>query len=165
MIGYSAGYGTHLPVLIQVMELSKGRVAEFGAGLCSTPYLHWKTYIQQQRKLVTFENNLEYFKLFDRYETEWHKLISVIDWDTIDLSGEWSVALIDHKPKGRRIEEIKRLENNCDYIIVHDTQGSRENEFHYRDTLAGFKYRKDFTLVRPHTCVVSNLVNLDHLVI
>jgi hypothetical protein len=163
MISYSVGNGTHLPVLMRVMEVSSGRVAEFGAGFFSTPFLHWKTYLQK-RPLVTFENNLEFIKLFDRYQTDWHEVVPVTDWDAIDLSGEWSVALIDHAPKERRIEEIKRLANTCDYLVIHDTQGRRENVFHYRDTLATFKYRKDFTSVRPHTCVVSNRVSLDDLI-
>jgi hypothetical protein len=159
---YSAGYGTHLPLLIQVMEVSRGRVVEFGAGVFSTPYLHWKTYLQK-RQLVTFENNLKFLSFFERYQTNWHTLVSVTDWDAIDLSGEWSVALIDHAPSERRIEEIKRVANNCDYIVVHDTEGRRERDYHYRDTLSTFKYRKDFTMVRPHTSVVSNLVNLQSI--
>jgi hypothetical protein len=160
MISYSVGNGTHLPFLMKAMDVSRGRVAEFGAGFFSTPFLHWETYIQK-RKLFTFENNSEFIKLFDRYKTEWHEIVIVTNWDDIDLSGKWGVALIDHAPKERRIEEIKRIANSCDYIVIHDTQGSRENVFHYQDTLATFKYRKDFTIVRPHTCVVSNLVNLD----
>jgi hypothetical protein len=162
MISYSVGNGTHLPVLMRVMERTTGPIAEFGAGFFSTPYLHWKAYLQG-RKLVTFENNLEFIKLFDRYQTDWHDMIPVTDWDAIDLSGKWSVALIDHAPKERRIEEIKRLANSCDYIVIHDTQGRRENVFHYRDTLATFKYRKDFTIVRPHTCVVSNQMSMEDL--
>lgn len=164
MISYSVGNGTHLPLLMRVMAVSSGRVAEFGAGFFSTPYLHWQSFLQQ-RKLVTFENNLEFLKLFDRYQTDWHQIVPVADWDAINLSGHWSVALIDHAPKERRIEEIKRLANICDYIVIHDTQGRRENVFHYRDTLATFRYRKDFTSVRPHTCVVSNRNNLDLVVI
>jgi len=162
MISYSVGNGTHLPVLMRAVEMTSGPIVEFGAGFFSTPYLHWQAYLQR-RKLVTFENNLEFIKLFDRYQTDGHQIIPVTDWDAIDLSGEWSVALIDHAPKERRIEEIKRLANTCDYLVIHDTQGRRENVFHYRDTLATFKYRKDFTSVRPHTCVVSNRIPLDTL--
>lgn len=164
MISYSVGNGTHLPVLMRAMEVSSGRVAEFGAGFFSTPYLHWKSFIQNKRHLITFENNLEFLELFDRYKTDWHELVPVFNWDAIDLSGHWGVALIDHAPKERRIEEIKRLADTCDYIVIHDTQGHRENVFHYRDTLATFKYRKDFTSVRPHTCVVSNRVSLDAII-
>lgn len=160
----SVGLGTHLPLLMQVMEVSSGRVVEIGAGYFSTPYLHWQTYLQK-RQLVTFENDLKFLSTFERYQTDWHTLIPVTDWDTIDISGTWSVALIDHAPAERRIEEIKRLANTCDYIVIHDTEGRREQRYHYRDTLATFKYRKDFTLVRPYTSVVSNLNNLDLILI
>ena len=158
----SVGLGTHLPLLMKAMEVSTGRVAEIGAGFFSTPYLHWQTYLQR-RKLVTFENDLKFLRFFDRYQTEWHDLVPVTDWDTIDLSSEWGVALIDHAPAERRIQEIKRLADTCDFIVVHDTEGRREGYYHYRDTLATFKYRKDFTAVRPHTCVVSNRIPLDTL--
>lgn len=164
MISYSVGNGTHLPLLMRVIEKTTGRVGEFGAGFFSTPYLHWQTYIQR-RKLITFENNLEFLSLFNRYKTDWHELISVTDWNDIDLSGKWSVALIDHAPKERRIEEIKRLSQTCDYIVIHDTQGRRESVFHYRNVLATFKHRKDFTLFRPHTTVVSNLVSLEDIAV
>lgn len=160
----SVGLGTHLPLLMRVMEITQGRVAEIGAGYFSTPYLHWQTYLQK-RNLVTFENDLKFLSFFDRYKTNWHELVSVTDWDAIDLSGEWSVALIDHAPAERRIEEIQRLADTCDYLVIHDTEGRREHHYHYRDTLATFKYRKDFTLVRPHTSVVSNRNNLDLVVI
>jgi hypothetical protein len=160
----SIGLGTHLPVLMRAMELSYGRVAEVGAGFFSTPYLHWQTYLQH-RKLVTFENDLNFIKHFDRYKTDWHDIVPVTDWEDIDLSGEWGVALIDHAPAERRIQEIMRLAWSCDFIVVHDTEGRRENHYHYQRTLAEFEYRKDFTLVRPHTCVVSNRVALDSLII
>jgi hypothetical protein len=158
----SVGLATHLPMLMKAMEISTGRVVEIGAGFFSTPYLHWKTYLDQ-RKLVTFENDLKFLKSFDRYQTEWHQLVPVTDWDEIDLSGEWGVALIDHAPAERRIHEIQRLANCCDFIVVHDTEGRREGYYHYRETLATFQYRKDFTRVRPHTCVVSNRIPLDTL--
>lgn len=160
----SVGLATHLPVLMRAMELTQGRVAELGAGFFSTPYLHWRTYLDR-RPLVTFENDPKFIKFFDRYKTGWHEIHLVEDWDAIDLSGEWSVALVDHAPASRRIEEIRRLANTCDYIVVHDTEGRRERDYHYRDTLATFQYRKDFTSVRPHTCVVSNRVDLHSFVI
>lgn len=160
----SVGLGTHLPLLMQAMKVSSGKVAEIGAGYFSTPYLHWQTYLQK-RQLMTFENDLTFLSFFKRYQTDWHTLVPVTDWDMIDLSGEWSVALIDHAPAERRTEEIKRLADTCDYLVIHDTEERREHYYHYRDTLAMFKYRKDFTLVRPHTCVVSNRNNLDLIVI
>ena len=157
----SVGLGTHLPLLIKAMEQSTGRVAEIGAGWFSTPYLHWKAH-NQGRKLFTFENDVKFLQPFDRYKTDWHEIIPVTDWDDIDLSGEWGVALIDHAPAERRITEIKRLADTCDFIVVHDTEGRRENYYHYHDTLATFKYRADFTSVRPHTTVVSNRVDLSN---
>jgi hypothetical protein len=117
----------------------------------------------QHRHLTTFESHHKFLSLFDKYKSDWHEIVPVTDWDAIDLSGEWGVALIDHYPAERRIEEIKRLENTCDFIVVHDTEEKRESYFHYRDVLATFKYRKDFTLVRPNTSVVSNRISLDSL--
>lgn len=159
MINHSVGHGTHLPMLMWAMDKSIGPVLECGAGFFSTPFLHWKTYLQN-RKLTTLEGSSDFIKFFDRYNTDWHKVVLVSDWDSVDISGRWGVALIDHAPNDRRVVEIQRLAYYCDFIVVHDTEGRRENVYHYSSILKTFKYRKDFTLARPHTSVVSNFVDL-----
>lgn len=153
----SVGLGTHLSFLIHAVENSEGPIAEIGAGFYSTPYLHYKAQ-QMGRELFTFENDKKFLSAFDRYKSDTHHIIPVDNWDDIDLeSKHWGVALIDHAPADRRIEEIRRLANNCDFIVIHDTEGRREHYYHYSETLKTFKNRKDFTRERPHTTVVSNL--------
>ena len=53
--------GSHLPVLIKLFYSTKGPVLELGCGLFSTVFLFWAC-VASQRRLVTYENNPEFFK-------------------------------------------------------------------------------------------------------
>lgn len=92
---------------------------------------------------------------------EWHEVRFVEDWAKADISGEWSIALVDHSPGKRRIEEIKRLKDTTDYIIVHDTEPAEY--YGYEKIWDLFKYRFDYTQVIPNTTVLSNKHDLKGL--
>lgn len=79
------------------------------------------------------------------------------------MTGYWSVVLVDHDPPSRRKEEIKRLTNSADYIVVHDTNPGTERKFRFREIYPLFKYRIDFNREKPYTTVLSNFHNLLHL--
>ena len=155
----STGTGTHLELLIQAIEKSRGKIAELGMGYYSTPYLHYKAFIQK-RELVSFENNPKFSSYFEKYKNDTHKIVLVENWNDIDLSGHWGVALIDHHPEERRVEEIKRLADSCDFIVIHDTNGRNERYFHFNTIFPLFKYRIDFTKEYPQTTLVSNFNDL-----
>ena len=46
---------THMPVIIKFIQATEGRVLELGAGLFSTPLLHWLC-AEKGRKLYTYED-------------------------------------------------------------------------------------------------------------
>lgn len=156
------GFGSHLPVLQKIINLTRGPVLELGGGAFSTPFLHWACF-DNKRTLVTFDNEAKYFDDIKSYENDYHKVNFVEDWNKVDLSGHWSMALVDHHPNLRRKEEIKRLANSCDYIVVHDTEGKWKHKFEYYKIYPLFKYRWDYTKVLPHTSVLSNLKDLTNL--
>ena len=56
MLDISVQYGTFLPALIKVINLTKGPVLELGMGLFSNPYLHFACY-EERRRLVSLESN------------------------------------------------------------------------------------------------------------
>jgi hypothetical protein len=153
------GGGSHLPVLMKLMSITEGPVLELGTGLFSTPYLHWSCF-PNKRKLISYENKLKYFELNKQYECDYHKVNFVEEWDKVDLNEHWSIVLVDHNPGPRRREEVKRLANLADYIVVHDTQGRANWYYHYSEVYPLFKYRYDFTKVFPLTTVLSNLKDL-----
>ena len=93
---------------------------------------------------------------------QYHDVIFVedSDWDKIDvLSTHWSVVLVDHNPGPRRREEMRRVANNADYVVVHDTDPQNDWHYKYAEYFPLFKYRCD-TLIYPRTTVLSNFKDL-----
>lgn len=156
------GFGNHLKVLIKLVNATKGPILECGGGVFSTPYLHWACYYNK-RKLVTLDNEAEWFNQLKDYGSLTHTVKLVDDWNKADLSGHWDVALIDSHPNIMRIEIIKRIANNCDYILLHDAEGRNNGKYHYYDIYKLFKYHKGFTDELPHLIVLSNLKDLTWL--
>ena len=164
------GGGSHLPILIKVLSLSDGPVLELGTGLFSTPYLHWACY-DAKRKLVSYENKKEFFDTWnyeDKRESNndysYHQRILVEnnEWDKIDISEHWGVVFIDHNPGPRRREEMKRVANNADYVVVHDTDDKNDFYYKYAEYFPLFKYRWD-SKIYPRTTVLSNFKDLSNL--
>lgn len=155
-------HGTHLSALIRVVNLTEGPILELGTGLFSTPYLHAVCF-EKKRKLVSYDNQIDFVNLWEPYKCDYHKIYLIDDWDKIDISGHWSVVLVDHHPNERRKEEVKRLANNADFIVVHDTEGAWEAKYEYSEIYPLFKYRRDFKSERPFTTVLSNFKDLSNL--
>jgi len=49
--------GSHIPVLIKILNISEGPVLELGTGLNSTPVIHWICNGQNQRHIESYESN------------------------------------------------------------------------------------------------------------
>ena len=146
--------GDHLPVLMKLVSLTDGPILELGCGMYSTSYLHWECY-RSKRRLVTYEHNPDYFKFLRQCETENHEVHCIDDWDSIDLSEQWSIAFVDHAPAYRRQHEIAKL-THADYVVAHDTENSQARKYGYHRILKLFKYRYKFDDFNPHTTVFSN---------
>ena len=158
----SIGFGSHLPVVKKVFDISEGPVLELGGGIFSTPHLHWACF-DTKRKLVTYDNELQYFAQIKAYENDYHKVHLVDDWDKIDFKGHWGMALVDNHPNLKRKDQIRKLANNCDYIVVHDTERRWKHKYKYHEIYPLFKYRYDYTKYPVHTSVLSNLKDLSSL--
>lgn len=156
-----------MPVLMAVMEKTQGDVLELGPGVFSTPYLHWMCQ-RQKRNLLTIENDEKWFNFCRQYYQKSrgtpyrHRFVFVKNWDEAEkeISKNWDVALIDHSPSERRVEEIKKLANLAKYVIIHDADARQERNFHYSTIYPLFRYRFDFTQVEPATTVLSNFIDL-----
>lgn len=157
----SAGDGSYLPILIKIIGFTTGPVLELGMGTFSTHYLHWACY--PDRRLLSYENNPDLLDWSRSFSNDYHEIRFVDDWDKADLSGHWSVALIDHSPGDRRVVDIKRLANSVDYIVAHDSQPERDRRYKYSRVHSMFKYRKDFGRENPLTTVLSNFKDLTNL--
>ena len=160
-MGLRKEYTTHIPMLIKTVQMTDGPVLELGAGLFSTPLLHW---LCLGRDLFTYETNPDYYNFAKKFRTNNHRTRLVDDWDKIDIDNtHWSVVFVDHGPVGRRVIDLIRLKDKADYIVIHDTEPGREHRHEYNKAWPLFKYRYDWTKCIAHTTVVSNFKDLSNL--
>lgn len=158
----SIRYSTFLPILMEVMNRTKGDVLELGGGVFSTPVLHWMCETKR-RNLLTIENDRKWIKFLQQYyQTDHHKFLYVEDWDQAEdaINKEWDVVLVDHSPSERRIEEIKKLANKAKFIVAHDSDPWKDKAYRYSTIYPLFKYKYNFDEVDHNTVLLSNFVDL-----
>jgi predicted O-methyltransferase YrrM len=150
--------GNYLPVLMEIVNKTTGPILELGSGMYSTPYLHWACF--PERTLITYEDNPDWIDYAKQFETDYHKVVFVEDWEKVEFP-ECDVAFIDHEPRGRRrCEEIKKL-TDAKYVVAHDAENSSDHKYGYSTIHHLFKYRKKFSVAgSPFTAVFSNKVEL-----
>ena len=156
-------HGTHMPVLLKVIAKTKGDVCEVGGGFNSTPLLHWMC---RDRKLVTYENNEDYYRFARHFRSKIHKVRKVDVWEDMDFDHHWSVVLIDHRADGdfdtrgmQRGDDAIKFKN-ADILILHDTEPENYKHYRYDLVFPKYKYRADWTDCKPHTSIVSNTIDV-----
>ncbi len=160
---YNPAWGSHIPLLIKIFEMSKGSVLELGTGIFSTPLLHMLC-MDKNRMLVSYDNDKGYIDLHKEFVSDMHQIKFVEDWDKADIENKkWGMVLIDHAPEERRIFEVRRLVNSAEFIIIHDSNGRFNNRYHYRQIYPLFKYRYEYGKMMPHTTVLSNFFDVSKL--
>ena len=161
-IKFKVNRGTYMPVLMKVLDVSEGPIVELGTGPCSTLFLHWFS-IYKKRKLMSYESDLDWFKLFSGYNTLLHTVTQVTDWNMVDLTTPCSVAFVDHAPDEHRKFEIAKL-THVDYVIAHDAEARDETKYNYKEILDLFKYSFLYkNSGTPYTLVLSNTYDLSFL--
>lgn len=156
-------YGSHLPILSRVVDLTHGPILELGMGLYSTPYLHTVSFLQK-RLLVSYDNDSKWFFKNKEWESKYHKVVFVTDWEYADIDNtHWSVVFVDHKPAKQRIKEVRRLAWKANYILIHDSEAVSDKYFKYKWIYSLFKYRYDYSKLIPNTTVLSNFCDLSNL--
>lgn len=157
---------SHLPILSRVLQVTKGPVLELGAGYFSTPFMYWVCK-EQKRKFVSYENDLRWCKKLYQWDKEREtkdglaSLRYVKNWDDADIDNiHWSVVFIDHRPALRRKDDARRLKDNADYILMHDSEPEINKFYKYNWVYDDFKYKYDYTMVKPHTVILSNFKKL-----
>lgn len=154
------GWTTHMPMLIKVLAESKGPVCEVGGGPFSTPLLHWICKMQN-RKLVTYENEPEFYKMCRGFQSRLHSIRFLDDWDKMDFNTHWGVVFIDHHPPERRVIDVLNFKDKADFIIMHDTE--KENKYGLQRAFPEFKYFHTWKDCKPWTSVFSNFKDLTFL--
>jgi len=153
-------WGSHLPVLIKLVEITDGNILELGSGIFSTPYLHWAC-LPTKRQLTSYDHSPQYSDYLKQYEDpEFHEVIHVDDYDDAMIEKHWDIAFFDHAPEARRKVDIARLANLAKYLVIHDSDPKTDGHYRYSEIYPLFKYRYDYTAVSPNTTILSNFVDL-----
>lgn len=138
-------------MLIKAVQMTNGAVLELGAGLYSTPLLHWLC-AESGRKLVTYEDNPKYFEWLKEYQSETHSIVDNLNF----LESRWSVVFIDNGIDERERCAI-RFKDSADLIVLHDTES---DQYGYQNVFPHFKFRYDWKFCKPWTTIVSNFITL-----
>lgn len=147
----NAGFSSFQVALIAVMKATTGPVLECGTGFYSTPMLHWWARLEH-RHVTSYEGNPAYYEFSKNFQSEWHDVTLVSDWDRIEVGRLWSVVLIDHEPARRRIE-FARV-RHAEYVVFHDAE--HERAFRLKRLYRLYKYGRVFSDLGTDTMVFSN---------
>lgn len=149
---------TFMPVLIRAVLLSSGPVLELGAGMFSTPLLHWLC-AESGRPLVTYEKDPEYYEFARKFTSRTHNIRLVDNWNKIDIKTHWSVVLVDQDSERGKTAIL--LKDSADFIILHDSE--HPELYGYDKVYPHFKYIYHWKFCKPYTTVISNFNNLNNL--
>lgn len=152
-------YCSYIPLLIRALAEVPGDVLEMGTGVVSSQVLHWMC-LDQDRQLVSYENNDYYYQIAKKCEADFHQIIFVENWDDAEIDRQWGIALIDHAPAGRRWIDIARLANYAQVVLIHDSQGRSKKHYHYDEILSMFQYRHVWWKALPYTTILSNFIDV-----
>lgn len=155
----SSQHATHIPLLARVFDQSDGDVLELGTGYFSTLLLEWLCSISD-RKITSYETNQKWYDRAKRFQSNYHDVIKIENWDEVPTDKHWGLILIDHGPNERRIVEIERFKDKCDYMVIHDTEPESNRAYKYSEIWSLFKYKYDYTKIKPWTSVVSNFKDM-----
>jgi len=150
---------THLVALVRAFDLSEGPVLELGTGYFSTLWLHHLATAFRWH-VWSYESKVHWYNRALRYASEYHHIEFCNNWADAPIDIPWGMAFMDHSPAQRRHEDVARLADLAGYIVCHDSQPESDYEFLYSNVFPLFKYRYDFTKIKPWTVVLSNRFDL-----
>jgi|LakMenEpi03Aug12_release.lakeMendotaPanAssembly.Ray.scaffolds.fasta_scaffold405496_2 hypothetical protein len=171
------GWCSHRPLLYLALEMTKSSnkpIVELGCGYGSTTQLN--QYIQtDKRKLISFDTNQEWLNKFIHLQSNKHEFVykpdnfaynqesqewydktpEIVDWLTDVSKDGISVCLVDHACGERRHSDIKLIHENCDFMIIHDSQPPATG--YMMDKIWGlFKYKLNMKKWGDWATIVSN---------
>jgi hypothetical protein len=144
----------HRPLLYLALEATGGDVLELGVGKGSTEIL--VDYCRDRgRRLRSFEYKREWWEQYRHVAPE---VRHVENWDDIHPV-QAGVALIDHSPGERRHEDIIRMADTVDIIVIHDSEPAATGYMLDR-VWHLFRYRCDLKSPGAWATAVSNTIDV-----
>lgn len=150
-------YTTHISTLLVAIQATEGKVIELGGGQSSTPFLHWVCKAGE-RKLITYDDNQEYYEYEYGFKSPLHAVKKVENWDDVPVE-PCGVLFVDHHPSYRRSIDAIRFKDVADLVVIHDTERDDEN-YRNSEIWPHFKYHYTYKDARPWTSIVSNKIDV-----
>jgi hypothetical protein len=153
--------GSHTVLIAAIAAITKGPILEMGCGNHSTNVLH-ELCLPTKRRLVSLETNSAWLDKLSHLKSDFHQLLLVSDWGSFSLIDEveWSVVLVDHAPGERRKDDIIRLKDNAEYIVVHDTESPC---YDLVAAFAQFRCKYEYKVLGTEACALSDRHDLSFL--
>ena len=113
-------WATHLPVLCRVLDrLQPKKILELGAGDFSTVILNAYVTGNEERSLLTLENNPDWLSQLVWMGNKQHTLRQVKDWTTPEPKA-FDLVLVDQAPEEDRKLSLQQYAETARVVIVHD---------------------------------------------
>jgi len=152
--------GSHIPVLVKMIQQVNGAVLELGVGNNSTPLLHWLC-AEKKVPLLSLENDKKWYEEFASFKTFNHRVEFVENWDHLHhlkvYDTRWSLVLVDNSPVRKRRVMAKRLRNHADFLLLHDAEPENDHKNGYTKIYDKFKHIYIYDKVWPFTAIVSKV--------
>ncbi len=143
----------HRILLWEAIQLTTGKVVEFGSGHGSTPYLyqHCK---DSKRPFESYDHNLDWCKATGA------TFVPNADWEKLNIT-DADVLFIDHAPGERRKEDIVKYKDIAKILVIHDTEPPADHGYQTRQYYPSFKYWVEIRTNGAWATMVSNHIDLD----
>lgn len=140
----------HRVLLWEAMQLTKGKVVEFGSGHGSTPFI--REYCQTAgRDFESYDNH-----------PGWAQATGatlVKNWEELNIQDP-DVLFIDHAPGERRKEDIEKYMFLAKILVIHDTEPPADHGYQCRQHFPRFKYCVEVKTNGAWATMCSNFIDL-----
>jgi hypothetical protein len=150
-------WSNHRVLNLLALSITSGDVLELGMGDSSTPYFA-KYCTKHGRKLFSYDSNKDWVSKYKHLESDLVKINHMENWDNLPVEYH-SVIFIDHAPGERRVVDIERFKDHCDFMVIHDSEPAATGYMLYK-IWPMFKYRMNYVTPGAWTTIVSNTINL-----
>lgn len=154
-------WNNHRPLLLKALEATTGPVLELGMGDGSTRHLH--DYCKEHnRRLVSIDNNPDWTQKYAHLGGLGHDIRCTYkdNWGEQLIDQHWSVVLVDNAPGESRWELIKRLREQADIMVIHDSEPVGSGNYMLDKVFGLFKYKVDLQSAGAWASAVSNNIDI-----
>jgi hypothetical protein len=156
-------YESHKKVLRKALgHLKNPTVLELGLGEGSTLLIQ-----KHSSYSVSLDHSEEWVNKYpssDKHLVERVQAYSKEKWESKWFERKWDLIFVDNAPGESRGYLVNLLIDKCKVMICHDTEETVEAAgSNYGYNFSGIKYKYHYDKERPHTTVLSNVMDVKNI--